>query len=75
MIDQVPYAGNYEGSEANMLVGKTVAEAKKSLERSGHTLRVVEKDGEFLLCTMEFRINRFNVATQDDVIIRFVSRG
>lgn len=39
------------------------------------SIRVVERDGEALMVTMDYRPTRYNVAVKDGVIVRFVNMG
>ena len=41
-------------------VGKTLEEAEKKAKNDGFTTRVVEKDGQQYMVTMEYRTDRIN---------------
>jgi len=53
---------------AAALIGKSLDKAKEMAEFSEYTIRVVEKDGESLLCTMDLRFNRINVKVSNNII-------
>jgi hypothetical protein len=57
----------------DQLVGKTVEEASALL--GGAKVRVVEKDGEGLMVTMDYNPDRVNVAVAHGKIVRFVNNG
>jgi hypothetical protein len=61
-----------EGYDARELVGLRVGKAKRVAERHGCTLRVVRRDGEWLVVTQDFRTDRINVAVRDRVVRRIV---
>jgi len=53
---------------AAALIGKSLDKAKEMAEFSEYIIRVVEKDGESLLCTMDLRFNRINVKVSNNII-------
>lgn len=61
------------------VIGESVEDATATLEDAGLTMRVVRRDGEDLMATMDFVENRVNVAveTQDgtEVVTEIVSTG
>lgn len=52
------------------LIGKTVEEARQELEPKGNTVRVVSKDGQPMMVTMDYRENRLNVEIVDNKIVK-----
>jgi len=44
------------------------ADATALIEAEGFTARVVERDGEALAATMDYRVDRFNLVVVDDVV-------
>ena len=54
--------------DPNLLVGKTLEEAKVYAESQGCTIRVISKDGEDLMVTQDLRPNRINVYIVKNVI-------
>lgn len=57
------------------LVGKPVAEAQSLAEAAGYRLRVTVVDGEPNIVTMDFRMDRINVAVDNGVVTAFRGRG
>jgi hypothetical protein len=62
--------GEMEQTEAfaETVVGMTADEAQAATEAAGYTYRVVEIDGEPQAVTLDYRIDRVNVALEDDVV-------
>jgi hypothetical protein len=51
---------------ANLIIGKTIRQA----QRIYPNIRVVIRDGQQLITTQDFQVNRINVETMNDIIIR-----
>jgi hypothetical protein len=58
--------------DARELVGLGVGKARRVAEAHQCLLRVVRRDGEWLIVTQEFRANRINVAVRDRIVRRIV---
>lgn len=57
-------------SELNLL-GLTFEEAKNIVEKMGHQIRVTKLDGEDMILTMDFRLDRHNVEISDNKIVKY----
>jgi len=55
------------------LIGLTIDEAKAA--RPGNAIRVVMKDGEHYMVTMDYRMDRINVHIEDGKIVYVTGRG
>lgn len=53
------------------LVGLHVDDAGETATRAGYLFRVVRRDGESLIVTMDLRTNRVNVELEDDIVVAF----
>lgn len=53
------------------LVGMNVDEAEKMAQNSGFIVRVIERDGESFMITMDYRTNRVDVKVTNDIITDF----
>lgn len=60
---------------AAVIVGMSEADATAELESLGLTIRVIERDGELLAATADFRPERINVAVEDGSVTVVVSAG
>ena len=49
-------------------VGKTIEEAEKKAKNDGFTTRVVEKDGQQYMVTMEYRTDRINFRVRNNIV-------
>jgi len=49
-------------------VGKTLEEAEKKAKNDGFTTRVVEKDGQQYMVTMEYRTDRINFRVRNNIV-------
>lgn len=56
------------------LVGLHADEACEMATRAGYLFRVVRRDGDSLIVTMDLRTNRVNVEIEDDIVVA-VSAG
>jgi hypothetical protein len=61
-----------EQFDARKLVGMRVGDARRKAERHNCLLRVVRRDGEWLVVTQDFLANRINVAVRDRRVRRIV---
>lgn len=50
------------------LINKAVEDANSMANFAGYTIRVVERDGEKLLQTMDLKFNRINVRVKNNII-------
>lgn len=53
---------------AETLIGMDTEEAQAATEEAGYTYRVVSIDGEPQAVTLDYRLDRINVALEDDVV-------
>lgn len=49
-------------------VGKTLEDAEKKAKNDGFTTRVVEKDGQQYMVTMEYRTDRINFRVRNNIV-------
>lgn len=61
--------------ERGELHGRSVEEAHEIAARHGCVLRVVERDGEDLVVTMDYRGDRINVAVKQERVVRVKGIG
>lgn len=61
--------------DATAIVGMPIAEAEAVAEDDGCSVRVVERDGEGLASTLDFRSDRVNVAVEDGSVTEIVDIG
>jgi hypothetical protein len=61
-----------ERFDARELVGLRVGKARRTAERHDCSLRVVRRDGEWLVVTQDIRTDRINVAVRDRRVRRIV---
>lgn len=47
------------------LIGLSVNEADEALKTAGYKMRVVQEDGEHFIVTMDYRLDRVNVAVNN----------
>ena len=57
------------------LVGKKVKKAKKLSNKAGLHLRVVSRDGKPLITTRDYRVDRLNVATNNEIVTEVLGIG
>jgi hypothetical protein len=74
---QTPSGGHFcprhsEEFDARELVGLQVGKARRRAERHDCSLRVVRRNGEWLVVTQDFRSDRINVAVRDRRVRRIV---
>lgn len=67
-----PPRGTFDATE---IVGESLAEAERAAQREGCSVREVQRDGEGLAVTDDYRPDRVNVATEDGEVTRIVSLG
>lgn len=68
--------GDPQGTfDAEAQVGNPLGEAEEAARAKGCEIRVVIRDGESLAVTEDFRPDRVNVATEDEIITEIVSLG
>ncbi len=60
---------------AALVVGLSEADAVSAAQGAGITLRVVRIDGVDQAATMDYRLDRFNVAVEDGVVTEVISNG
>ena len=60
---------------AEALLGKTEEEARKLVEASCCTLRVMKLNGEELIGTADYVPNRINVAVENGVVTEILGNG
>lgn len=48
---------------------RTIEECSKIAENNGYSTRIIEKDGESFIFTMDFRSDRINLRVKRDVVI------
>lgn len=61
--------------DLDALTGVDLDEAQRRARSDGLVVRVVERDGEGLVITMEFVERRVNVAVRGDQVVRIVGLG
>jgi len=67
--EEIPNAAEMEAIAAEILGSPTSeADATALIESEGFTARVIERDGEPLPVTMDYRIDRFNLTVVDDIV-------
>jgi hypothetical protein len=66
--------GTEEFTEMDLL-GKSIEEAGRFVERSGYVIRMTRKNGQPLIITRDYRTNRINVAVIDGKIVEVLSVG
>jgi hypothetical protein len=69
-----PAAPAFDVKDANSLVGQKLEVVQPALEAAQIRFRVIEKDGESLMMTMDYLPERLNFKIKDGVIIA-VSKG
>lgn len=57
------------------IIGKTEAEAERTLTREGKQMRVTQRDGEPYMVTMDYWPNRVNVVVDSGRVIQIVGVG
>lgn len=57
------------------IVGKTIEEANQSAKEQGKTIRIVRRDGEDCIVSMDHKPNRINVEVQGGKIIKILHVG
>ena len=57
------------------IVGMTIEKASDFANELNSTIRVMRRNDEEIVVTMEQRPNRFNVATKNDVIVQILEMG
>jgi hypothetical protein len=57
------------------IIGLDVDQARYILQQHGMWLRVMQKDGEHLMGTCDFRSDRLNVAVEDGKVIGLLQVG
>lgn len=62
-------------ADAEILVGRSLADAEAEAERRGWTVRVARLDGEDLMLTEDYSPTRVNVAVEADLVVEVVSIG
>jgi len=68
-------SGSSSGTASAEILGLTESEATDLLARNGEELRVVERDGEKLAVTREYRDTRVNVVVLDGRVTEVTGRG
>jgi hypothetical protein len=61
--------------DATEIVGESLQGAERAAQAEGCSVREVERDGESLAVTEDFRPDRVNVATENGEVTRIVSLG
>ena len=61
--------------DATAVVGLPLEKAEATAEQKGCSVRMVERDGEQLAVTQDFRPDRVNVAIRDGEVTRIVGIG
>jgi hypothetical protein len=61
-----------ETLDATALTGLGLPEAERRAERRGCSVRVVERDGESLVVTEDFRPDRVNLAVEDGEVVAII---
>lgn len=61
--------------DATEVVGESLADAEEAAAEEGCSVREVERDGESLAATQDFRPDRINVATEDGHVTAIVDLG
>lgn len=61
--------------DATRIVGESLQQAERAARERGCTVREVERDGEGLAVTEDYRPDRVNVATEDGDVTQIVSLG
>ena len=59
----------------SFIIGLDIINASRRLKAVNYTLRVVRKDGDNFIVTMDFCSNRINVSVKNDVIVELLSIG
>jgi hypothetical protein len=54
---------------ADQLIGLNLHDANELATRSGRQLRVVKRDGEGVLVTLDLRPDRINIETEGDIVV------
>ena len=57
------------------IIGMKFTEAAKAIQQEGFKVRITKQDGKNLIVTMDFDVNRINVAVDDDVVTKILGRG
>ncbi len=52
------------------LIGKTEKEGIEIAKSHGYTVRLIKKDGESFVVTMDFRFDRINIEVENDIITK-----
>lgn len=53
------------------LVGMNIDEAEKLAASRGFTVRIIERDGEYFMITMDYRTDRIDVKVANDIITEY----
>lgn len=61
--------------DATEIVGESLQQAERAAQEQGCSVREVERDGEGLAVTEDFRPDRVNVTTENGDVTRIVSLG
>ena len=53
---------------ADQVIGQSLTEAEDLCQENGVKLRLVERDGEHFIVTMDYRTDRVNVHVRDGIV-------
>lgn len=73
-VDQSPATPAFDVNDSNTLVGQKLEVVQPALEAAEIRYRVIEKDGEPMIMTMDYLPERLNFKIKDGVITE-VSKG
>lgn len=73
-VNETPAAPAFDVNDATSLVGQKLEVVQPALEAAGIRFRVIEKDGEPLIMTMDYSPDRLNFKIKEGVITE-VSKG
>ena len=57
------------------IIGLHLEDARNISTETGFTLRVMQKDGEHLIGTMDFRTDRINIAVERNTVAAILNVG
>lgn len=60
---------------SDLIVGLSSVEASKILQNEGYSLRIINKNGNSLIVTRDYKINRVNVRVDGNDITEVINLG
>jgi hypothetical protein len=60
---------------SDLIVGLSSVEASKILQNEGYSLRIINKNGNNLIVTRDYKINRVNVRVDGNDITEIINLG